>query len=255
MKEDKEDDGKIRVARSKGLTFRLINLRKEPNKRKKELLYKGITRDLLRRYISEGYSLNGRSISVGELAEYFNISLREVMKGINGSVASFMELTNKEGIADTYRALMGLALEGSLADRGLILRQASGLIAAQGNGYVPFLTTAVNQSLKNLLDSQKPILELLRSLNPQGGLVINNNIANENGTYLSANEAVILLDKKNQPLLANDGAQKQLEGTYMDGEVPEVIATRQRGFRLSDDGALTKPQAQPTEHETRRETE
>jgi hypothetical protein len=169
-------------------------------------------------------------------------------------MATLSGLTKDGGMEEAYRALLAMGIQNSLADRGLILNQAQDLLRSQGNRYQPFLSTAVNQSLKNLMDSQKPILELIKALNPQGGITINNNNQQAQGQYMTTADAVKMIDKNREGLLQSPEAQHQLGESYGVNDLPEVIATKQRGFRLEDDAIMVK-QSKPTEHETRRENE
>jgi hypothetical protein len=142
-----------------------------------------------------------------------------------------------------------------MANTGLVTEQVHNLRREQGARYVPFLTTAYNQSLKLALESSKPLLELLKALNPAPGP--NTNILIQNGEAInkvpdansvSTHEAMRLIDaaRNGTTLLEDPEAKNLLFLEYMgSGTLPEVVATKQGGE--ATDGPSPKKKKKHTE--------
>lgn len=243
-----------RIPRRAGLTQKVKTIHSTQNKNKKERLKEGLRRELLKKYIEEGYSMNGVTMSVSDMAFFLGVSERLVIREVSRALQSLGNLVEGDGLDEAYRALLAMTIQGTLADRGLVLNQANNLIRAQGNSYVPFLTSAVNSSLKNLMDSSKQMGELVKLLNPNPSVVINNNQNAGTHQYLTTSEAIKMVDKRSPGLLLDPQAQEELGSRHLGPGIPEITATKQQGFRLEDD-ALAMPIEKPSEHETRREDE
>ena len=63
-------------------------------------------------------------------------------------------------------------------------------------------------------------------------IINNNNQQANNQNYIGTNEAVKMIDAKREvPLLESADQQEALGAQYLDGTQPQIIATRQRGFK------------------------
>jgi hypothetical protein len=124
------------------------------------------------------------------------------------------------------------------------------------------LSPELGKTLKTLLESQRPLLEIVRTLIPSSpGVTINNQQNNvESQTNIQAigtEEALSLIEKQKVPDLLGSPEMKLELGTELQSqELPEVVATRQKGFRLDAEATLAlKPEIKPTAqaHLSRRE--
>lgn len=268
QKQNPKGDNIIRVPRTAGLTMamRQYNLESDPKQRNK--LYESTIDRILGRYIEDGYMLNGQVMSVDQVSNYLQIPVTRVIKASTRVIRSMSMIGDGEkGLDDLYRALLALGVNGALADRGRALKQVQVLENDQNGTYTPFLTSALNQALKNLMDSNKPIMDLVKILTPSDPSVVINNQQNQalqNNQYMGTNEAVRLIDdRRGTPLLDNEEAQKQLaQNNLADPLIPEIIATRQQGYRAGGESLVNlernpdspKPKKIP-KHQTRREDE
>lgn len=191
---------------------------------------------LLSRYINDGFRINGQLVDIHQLAHLYQLSPANIYKAITKHVKQMTGLTSDENISETYRATLATIIFNALGDRGRVLAQYDALAKAQGAKYVPFLTNSVNQTLKLLIDSNKPLLDLLKALQPNTpSISITNQQANiplpNNDQAMGTNEAVKFIDAKSAEDLLNSGTLQQgLLQAHIDGqELPEIIATKQKG--------------------------
>jgi len=256
------DDGKVRVPRTAGLTMAMKAYHVEDDQKQREKLYKRIQERILHRYIEDGYQVNGKVISITELADFVDMPVGRVIKATTKVVRSMTAIGDGEdGLQDTYRALLAMTVQGALADRGTALNQVQVLKREQGDRYVPFLTSALNGAIKNQMDSLKPIADLVKTLTPSDPTTVinNNNQQANNQNYIGTNEAVKMIDaQREQPLLESGTQQEALGAQYLEGDVPEIVATKQRGWNLKSEAISLEPKKRkkgkgPGTHEGRRE--
>lgn len=230
-------DNKPRIERPLGLTSIMKRYNTEEDKRTREKILDKAQQHILSIYMQQGMVLNGETINLDQLALYLRLDKRKIIERISIQADSLM---GKEDSGQLGRALISMAILNSLADRGLIHQQALNLKQAQGEAYVPFLTSAYNDSLKNLLASNKPLIEIIKALNPTTPQGTSINIHNQNqqansvpaGKAIGANEAVQLIaaEREGQTLLDSDVDKLKLLNQYVTGhDLPEVIATKQQG--------------------------
>lgn len=190
-------------------------------------------------YLHQGLSVGGYAMNLDQVSRFLRIEKMELVERLTGNVIEVMGSTGgKEGIENLSRVIISSLFGALFADRALITDQVQNLKAAQGIGYVPFLSGEYNKSLKLLLESHKPFLELLKSLQPQGpttAIQINNNPSKNsvpNGQAISTHEALKIIDdsRNGTTLLEDERAKDLLQQTYMIGpHIPEIIATKQMG--------------------------
>jgi hypothetical protein len=176
------------------------------------------------------------------------MNVTQVYKAVTKHAKQLTGLTSSDNIEETYRALIATVLQGSLADRGRVQHQVDILTKAQGAKYVPFLTGNLNQALRTLLETNKPLLDILKTLQPTQGTNINITQQNANmptqGEALGTNEAVRLIDAKAaEDLLESGTLQSNLLGEHLEGQdLPEIIATKQQGSTDLQDAQRAKGQ-------------
>lgn len=249
----------MRVPRTRGLTEASIRYRHSNNKEEQQARQEDLYRLLLDRYIADGFRLNGEPVDIHYLSELTGLSLSTIMRAITKNHQRLANLMTEEDTLDTSRALLAAIIGNSWADRGRIMGQVELLERAQAGQYVPFVSATLNQALKLLLETNKPILEVAKLLRPAGtGVTINNTNSQEehNHEHLTVNQAVNLLGTKGGPgLLEDEGAKaglKEAHGINLK-ELPEVVATRQQGIGIEQDTITLKGKV--PKHDTRREEE
>ena len=225
----------IRIPRTTGLTALARSYQADPTTKRLKQLHT----HLLSRYIHDGFRLNGELVDITTLATYTGLTLAQIVKAITKSTNQLTDLASEQGAQDTQKALLAILINGALADRGRVLQQERTLSLAQGAKYVPFLTGALNQAQRTMLESNKPLIEILKALNPSGtsiNITNQNQQANIEGKALGPNEAVKLIDAKAaSSLLEDTSLQQGLIHEYIDDkDLPEIIATKQQGV---DDGS------------------
>ena len=254
----------LRIPRTSGLT-RMSQSLNDPTQTRKGInrILQKIQDTILNRYVLDGYTLNGKLIDLYSIAEYIQLPIKKVLKKITKHVRQ-LSLMNNTDTTDSYRALIGMALKGVIEASHITRQQVTTLQLSQGTKYVAYLSPALNSAIKNLIDSNRPLLEIAKLLQPNtipAMFQINqNNTVQTNLTEsIGPNEAVKLIDeRRDRDLLANPDAQANLYTKYLESheEIPEILATKQQGFRL-DAGSLIsgKPQIKslPTHHDRREE--
>lgn len=255
----KEGDQQIRIPRTAGITLAIKHLNQIDDPKQKKKQFNKIIDRVLLRYVEDGYRLNGRTMSIDEVSSYLDIPVTRVIKESTRVIRTMSTIGDGEdGLQDLYRALLSLGLRNSLADRGRITKQADMLEADQGGTYTPFLTSALNQTHKNLMESNKPLMELIKILTPSDpAVVINNQNQQNQGQFLGTNEAVKLIDSKRTQTLLESPEQKALMAKkyLQEGNIPEIVATKQQGYSAGGE-SLIKQKPKPSKvpkHETRRE--
>lgn len=253
----------LRIERGEGITSQMKMYHNTGDNR----ILTNIKNTILNRYISQGMTINGQPKDLDYLVHYLQIDKKEVIKKIGENSEMLLGIKGSEnGYQDACRALLSSAIFGALADRGLIQQQASSLLAAQNGQYVPFLTSSVNQALKNLLDSQKPILDILKLFT---GTQQTNILLPQSGTQqtpggvpnqkaISIQEAITMIAQENEglSLLERPEGKLLLAERYLTDELPEVVATRQQGHNADLDVNVYQPKkVRKVQHTDRREVD
>lgn len=249
-----------RINRPMGLTAVMQRYHQTKDQKLLNLAQKHIIQE----YINTGLMLNGIPVSLDYLSIYLRMPKDKILKQMTEGTRELIGDNN-----EAHRVLLSLAINGLLRDRGLIQKQVQDLTKAQEalgqktHGYVAFLSRDLNQALKNLLDSNKPFIDLVKGLQPQtpaANVQINN--MNQQNTVpsekvITINEAIRLIDAKNPTTLLEDADAQQLllEAHIQDANLPQVIATKQQGSILQGDTtSVTRPsKKRRNDHTLRRE--
>lgn len=249
---------KKRMPRPWGLTHLASAYHLAPDtdpQQKQELKLKLITHTL-NHYLTKGMQINGIVMNIAELSMALNEEPNTIQEYLNTIMLKRGTMFD-DGIkgAQWAREQFSQAQNKALEIQALTHAQAALLARAQGTQYVPFLSTAVNAAIANLINAQKPNHELLKMLIGISGnpLVTNPDGAQsgKNAQYISPEKAMELI-ANNGPSLIESGdllAAKELElsGT------PEVNARYQnlKSIGIRYDG--TKHTDTPTtDHADRR---
>jgi AraC-like DNA-binding protein len=218
-----------RHPRPLGTTDLAIKYHKSQNNKDLILLYKHI----IKNYVKTSFRLNGISASMEELANYLGLSparLQVLFLAVTGEMANVF--SDKGEVEKALRAVTFSSLEGALADRGRILQHLDMLMFDQQSRYTPFLTAEVGKTLKLLLESHKPVAEIIKMfsalpattqiniLNAQGPTENTNN-------YLTVTKAVEALNENQTSLQQSPLDMQAIAAEYDLSHSPEVRATHQ----------------------------
>lgn len=256
---NKKPDNLKRIPRSTGMTMMVKHYNQIEDEKERQKKLEQIKDHVINQYIKEGFRMNGKTMELNELAIYLNMPLKGVVRKIT-RYGDIMGGKDGEALA---RAVKLFSFNGLMATRSLVLGQAQNLIRSQGDGYVPFLTSEVNRSLGNLIQNDNAFISFLKAVSPdpktQPSVVINNqqatlNSAGNTEQLLNINQAVKLIDaNRDETLLESPEMQNRLLASHISDEVPEVIATEQRGYTTPDQIMVPKKKIKVAHHDDRRE--
>lgn len=238
--EPKTQTSILRIPRQEGIT---TMMHKYHTHDKDERIKKLVQTTILSRYITQGMSINGETKDLEWVSKYLGMELKDILARVTSTTESLLGITEgsteqgNKGLQVMGRALISQAFFMALNDRGLIQKQALDLMASQGAQYQPYMSSTVNQALKNLLDSQKPFTDLLKVFQvPTTNILVQNN-GSQNGQpsvpnkSVSIQDAIQLINESNEGLglLERPEARLALQEQYGTEQFPEVVATRQQG--------------------------
>lgn len=221
-----------RIPRPQGLTYLCNRYHQENNPNLKNKALYQIKYLLVNHYLTRGFQLNQYQYTPLEYIRLYGITTKEyttITKDIIGRTTGITDLTDNAQVQEAVRVKLLQALNGALGDKHQVESQVRLLLAAQGRGYVPFVTAEVNKILKTNIDATKNLADIAKSLLPQAGIVINNNNSNR-ATMVTVEKAVELLETEATYLqLASSGSlpDNLLEANL--GDVPEIHARHQSG--------------------------
>jgi len=243
----------IRIKRPQGLTYQIKALKtikeEKEYKREKDRIINRVIND----YIQDGFRLNQKPATLTNLADYIGESLISTMRRMN-KLGEYM-LGNQN---QAFKALLANTINHLATTKALALDQFGTLRISQSGGYVPFVSSAVNEALRGLISTDANLISLLRIMAPtqnhnasQTNIQITNQpVGLQNTNLLNVNDAVKLIDQNREvPLLESSAKIDALETKYIEEGTPQILATKQKG--LSTDGL--KPRKKLKVHELRRE--
>lgn len=222
-----------KIPRPLGLTFQAIQLRALPEDQSQQKT-KEIQKRLVELYVAQGTKINNRTMNIQEFSSYIGLSTIELMKMMNKElerIDGFFDNNGKGSRAQTRALFLGLFFEVQQASQ-MAQKQATILAKAQGQKYVPFLSSSLNQAIANLSTSFKPSIELVKLLdgtssnNPNSnGLTTN---TQNNHYHITPDKAFEIARKAYQNSTEND-AQIDTPSTpfllpEMEPNLPEVRA-------------------------------
>lgn len=213
-KKDKRNKNILRVPRPLGITQRNYQIQLEPDEIKRELKERKLKEYVIQNYITNGNELNGESISIQQLCHFLNlepiIGLR-IYKDCLIRLSKVQDMANPDMACGLIFALSQMALKVHTKAS----KQSHILMAAQGDNYVPFLSSAVNQAIANEATTLKPIQEALKMMLPAQG---SSPILPTSGTnsYITQDAAIELITTQKGTMLSNGllllEKAKELEG-------------------------------------------
>lgn len=218
-----EGDGHTRYPRPLGFTYTAIASKTNQEDRDK------LKETVINLYINGGMQLNGKQLSIQELATFLQIPVQTMILRINKGmerISGFFEGNEGKRLA---RVLWQNSVLKGTEILGLIEGQTRLLLAQQGKEYVPFLSGEVNRSLGNLINAQKPIHDLLKLLiekNPINILINGDGDSSAGGKrYISPSEAIDMIQIEGSTMYQNKDLIAAKEKTLLG--LPDVSARTQ----------------------------
>lgn len=225
-----------RIPRPLGTTYQSIQLNQEKEETKKRTYLKQIQRRMIEQYVANGLRLNGQQIPIAQFASFLKLTTIELIKAMNEE----MNKVSKFFDSDEGRQLARVAFLGAIFEAqetmAISKSQTQLLLASQGQEYVPFLSSSVNQAIANQITAQKPMLELIKLLLDGGSketnILIQNTQNNQsNNQFITPDMAVKMLTEHSvKSLLPASNAIGQTyedieqEAANLGTELPEVRA-------------------------------
>lgn len=118
---------------------------------------------LINHYINSNGHYLGEVVDIDTLSYYLGIKKSEIVKKLHRQTIKTLTTINPESNLQLQESLVALSLHHLLEDKQETKHQLNVLKKAQGNDYVPFVSTALNQALKVNLDSTKQIMDFLKN--------------------------------------------------------------------------------------------
>ena len=237
MKTNKDKKVK-RIPRPMGTTELNSTLSKQENKDNQLNL---ITQHIINHYINTNFNYCQKQMPIDKFAIYTNIDITLINTTLINKNQIQYNLLSDEGKKDIHGAVMNMLLEMSLLDRTNALQHANVLINAQGQNYVPFLSSEVTRALNNAQSTTANAINFARTFfgSSAQGITINNNNNNaQNTNYLTVEKALEIANSTgNSKSLITD--QEGKDALYLEHnlvDTPELNARLQTGFDSSKEG-------------------
>lgn len=221
-----------RQPRLLGLTYLSLEYQKNPTQDKKDHVYQ----HLITQYTLNGFTHQGSSMNIYQLAQYLHLPPEQIMKYINQTSQSIGTLVNPEQIQETMQSIISLSTTWAIQDRGQIQNQTALLLESQGNKYRAYVSSEVNKSFKLMLESNKALQEAYKtfftSTNNQTNIL---NIYGESDDkeqdYVSPDQALNMLlannkDANNTLPQLNVPHNEKLFKEHSIGETPDCLERR-----------------------------
>lgn len=234
-------DGITRLPRPKGLTMMAQHYHQAQDPTTTQKHKKTIINHIIRLYILQGYTLNGKGLNMYELGYYLGVTPKRLTKYMAKQTQELSGITGTgDGLKDTLGLISTLLVQNSLQTRALVTGQVHRLLNAQGDGYKPFISAEVNKALNLMIGTDKSLSDVLKTLaGPQTLVQINqthiegdNVEGDKNVEYITVDKAINLVTEGHDPF--NPKQIEAMSAPYLPEGTPEVNAMRQEGI---DDGS------------------
>jgi hypothetical protein len=175
-----------RVPRPKNITFTSINY----NKTLDNTIYKKLIYHLIVEYITKGFTINQKQISIHQMSLHYNIPLDLINQMVNQITKETGDLILGSDLVSAHRNALSVSLNSIFDTKGHITEQVALLLRSQGGTYKPYISSTVNQALKMMLDSDKNMMEWADKMMPKNSEITNLILNQSKSETLSANEAI-----------------------------------------------------------------
>lgn len=225
----------FRFPRPGGLTHQCQILNSLPPHQNKEKTIKlnQIKKYIISHYITNNFTWCGSSFSLPNLAFLLGESVNTIIRKMyRGELLMAGQLLDPKKTWENRQEVTGTALAWVWQDRIKILQHTHTLEQAQDGSYKPFISSEITKNLKNHLDSQKSILELLKAITSTTQVAIQ--INNQNGLAdqnpkdtLTPNQAMAIIENQDGHNIDQKMLGETLESEYSD--LPNIHALSQGG--------------------------
>lgn len=201
-----------------------------------------LTKFIIHTWIISNGKLWYRSYSLHELADFLKCEPVIIQRQLK---QTFLDngLFDREHMDELADSLVGACINWALEDRMEASRQLDILKTAQGDKYVPFITSEVNKALSIKQQTSTSLQSLVRSLTGGGTVNIFNQ---QNNQYNQVSQGIVTRDQAMEMItkeIADKGGVKELEyveNQYDFKELPVVVATKQEQSRGDKEGLTLK---------------
>lgn len=220
-----------RLPRPLGSTIQSIHYRKQTNEELRTKLKEKLIANVIEQYTANMQTLNGRQLSIDDLALFLGISHLEVMRLMNKSLQRMNQFFENQAGEGTFARVLYLGLlKGAQEAQSEAQSQVAILKASQGGQYKAFVSGEVNRAITNLINSTKPTLDILKALQERqpNNIFLSNPAQNntQNNIYITTTEASKMITEKAIPTLLTDGSMLEDLGDRLKG-LPDVNAKSQ----------------------------
>ena len=231
---------KLRMPRPLGITQAMAQFHKNPSPEK----LRSIQSLMIQQWIIGNGLICGQSLNLIQLADFLNCPAEVIRLQMRDQFLS-TRLWDKEKQDELLNSLIGQQIIWAMEDRMEVEQQVGILKRSQGGRYAPFVTSELNKAIGMKLSASSGLASVIRSLSGGGSInIFNNQQQVQNNVGLSMQEALEVIQNENAKLMApeeNEGQYskelKYIEAHHKDlGDIPEVVATEQRGIDTSKEG-------------------
>lgn len=220
-----------RIPRPLGTTIQSIQYRKQTNPELKDKIKEKLIANVIEQYTANNQYLHNQYLSIDDIAMFLGITGYEVMRLMNKSLERMNRFfENQAGNESLARVVFLGLLKKSQEAQSEAQQQLAILKASQGGQYKAFISGEVNKAVKNLMDSTKPTLEIIKALQERNPNNIFTNPAaqsnTQNNIYITTTEASKMLTDKPIPTLLTDQSLLDEMGQSIQS-LPDVNAKSQ----------------------------
>lgn len=195
----------IRVSRPAGVTMLARSLKEnnymntneeDNNANTKKAIIPKLKQHIIHTWINNNMRLNGQLVNTIQLGHYLNLPELYIQKHMIQYLEKMGKFMESRDLASITRGLSSLCLKFASEIHAQVQDQVHTLVQSQGGKYVPFVSSCVNQAIGNLINSQEPMLKLLKALGGGEGtnVFIQHNTQNkEADKYLNTDDAIKLI--------------------------------------------------------------
>lgn len=201
-----------------------------------------LTQFIIHTWIINNGKLWYRSYSLHELADFLKCEPIIIQRQLK---QTFLDngLFDRGHMDELADSLVGACINWALEDRMEASRQLDILKTAQGDKYVPFITSEVNKALSIKQQTSTSLQSLVRSLTGGGTVNIFNQ---QNNQFNQLSQNIVTRDQAMEMItkeIADKGGVKELEyveNKYDFKELPVVVATKQDKSHGDKEGLTLK---------------
>lgn len=226
---NKESKGIKRFPRPLGLTLMVQQSQSDKDPISQSKKQENIKNLIIDQWVANSMMLSNRRYTIQDMGILLSLPVTAIMSRMNHSMERLGMILMDDGIGRIARVLILQSLNLGLETVAMAKQQASQLIAAQGDTYVPFLSNTVNGAIDNLIKANKPLTNLLEILkNPTQPGYQNPGQEGPKTHQITPDEAIRIVRSQSQSILEDP---QSLETSYAlitaQSSIPDVNARHQ----------------------------